>query len=165
MYPDIQRCKTQFTWGHNQNSEVVFIVNYYQSRNGAALIVPPPDYLFATKLIGDTYTHHPTNEPAQIWFRDVDYHWTPAASGEKHPYLSPSGNTYERYVVNVREDGYATWIMKATRNGYVARQAREDTRASQNFVAGFQAGQSDVTGGQTAGSQAAPDAPGWRLFW
>lgn len=122
MYPDIQRCKTQHTWGHG--SESAYIVNYYLSRKGPALIEPPPDYYFDTKLIGDTYTHRPTGEQAQIWFRDLDCHWKPAAAGEKHPYLSPS-KASERYVLNIREDGFATWVQSKTWKDYGTRRTRE----------------------------------------
>ncbi|VDB92466.1 unnamed protein product [Peniophora sp. CBMAI 1063] len=159
MYPDIQHCKTQYTHGHNTSREPEFTVNYYKSHDGPALDVPPPDYFFATKLIGDTYIHYPTGVAVpQMWVRDMGYQWKRVESGVSHPYLSPAGS-YEPYVLNIREgDQYATWIVGNTKKEYERKRAKKDDVASEYYIAGLRAGESSA-GGQ-------PSSVGTsRWFW
>ena len=126
LNPDsIKQSSTQFMHGHK--NELVYTVTYYKSADAPAIDEPPPDYFFPTKLIGDTYVHHPVGEAVQIWYRDISYIWTPCASGQEHPYLRYSYKNLP-YVLNVRANGFATWVQKATKSGYEAQKAREVCR-------------------------------------
>lgn len=125
MYPFVKPSKTKYTHGHQGKAE--YRVHYYQSSFSRAIDQPPPDFLFKTRLVGDTYTNKVEGGEMQIWVRDIECDWTPAAEEHEHPYLTPPGKS-DPYVLHVRDDEYAAWIKPESLKMMKARKAREVRR-------------------------------------
>ncbi|VDC03033.1 unnamed protein product [Peniophora sp. CBMAI 1063] len=102
-------------------------VTYYRSSGTEPLSHPS---ISTIGRPGDTFVHHVLDVPTTVWYRNTKLEWEVADEvAQRYPYLGMEiYDERTRYVLNVRDDGFATWVQNRTAKRYEAakRQRKAD---------------------------------------